>query len=193
MGHTRRVFLGLVVAATAGWRPAAARQGGLEAFATSEAACAADARVTPSVPADTHYRPGAPLRASLISVDRLREAFQLTGLVAGVTCGPIPNADIEFWQADGRGAYDATGFAFRGRQQTDAGGRYTLTTLVPGATAGRAPCLGVRIVADTRAELWTVLFFPGRRENARDPRFTDALLITRESAVGGRFDFRLPI
>jgi protocatechuate 3,4-dioxygenase beta subunit len=190
---SRRGFLGRVAGAAL-FLPGEAGQGGLEQFGGGVVPCAADVSLTPAVAADGTYRPGAPLRASFIEPGVTGSRLTLTGVVAGISCGPIDGADIEFWQPDGRGAYDPRGFRLRGRQRTDTSGRYRLVTIVPGAPSGRAPHLGVRLRVAERAELWTELFFPRDPANRRDPRFRDELLMVVEETPEGRmarFDFRL--
>ena len=60
---------------------------------------------------------------------------------------PVPNALIDFWQADARGAYDNSGYRFRGHQFTNAKGQYTLFTLVPGLYPGRTKHIHVKVQA----------------------------------------------
>jgi protocatechuate 3,4-dioxygenase beta subunit len=188
------VFLGSLATALA-VREVRAGQGSLGAFGSAELKCAADVIPTPPVPRDASYKPGAPVRTRLVA-DESGVPLELSGTVAGISCGPIAGAEIEFWQADGRGTYDMRGLALRGRQRTDERGRYVLSTIVPGALPGRAPCLGVHVTVSGRAELWTALFFAGRPENARDPRVRDALLVTLTGTTAkrsGSFDLRLDI
>jgi protocatechuate 3,4-dioxygenase beta subunit len=197
MGFTRREWLGSMAGAVAVAPTArtADRQGGLNAFASADLVCA-DAGPTPSIPADASYKAGAPNRTALTAPGHSGVPLTLSGVVAGVSCGPIAGAVVEFWHADGRGVYDMRGSGLRGQQHTDDRGRYRLTTIVPGAAPGRAPCLHVHVVVPGRAELWTALFFAGRPENARDARVKEALLVTLSNTaegVVGVFDIRLDL
>ena len=118
----------------------------------------------------------------------------MTGIVAGLSCGPIVGATLEFWQPDATGVFDTRGFTLRGRQVSGPGGRYSLTTIVPGGAANRAPSINVHVVVHNKAELWTAMFFPGDRANPSDPRFKEELLVTLGGSAAkrtGTFDIRL--
>jgi protocatechuate 3,4-dioxygenase beta subunit len=193
MRHGRRVFLGILLSA-AGTRLSAIRQSGLDAFGGDTLPCVLDVKATPQVSADGTYKPGAPMRASIAAPGQKGIPLQLTGIVAGLSCGPIAGATIEFWQPDASGAFDTSGFNLRGRQLTDASGRYRLTTIVPGASGSRAPSIGVHVSVERKAELWTAMFFPGHAANTRDSRFREELLVKLGGSEGkrtGTFDIRL--
>ena len=194
MPLSRRVFLGVIVPiASALPRPGAWRQG-LDQFAVSSPPCTPDVKPTPAVPRDASFKPGAPLRTSLIEPGMPGTRLTVTGTVAGLTCGRIGGADLEFWQADSRGVYDRAGFRLRGRQRTDADGRYRLVTIVPAAPPGRAPHLAVHVRVAGKAELWTELFFPDDPRNSRDARFRPELLLKLTRADDGQaamFDIML--
>jgi protocatechuate 3,4-dioxygenase beta subunit len=194
MALDRRLFLATSLGAALGRPVVAARQHGLDAFGGDTLPCTLDVKATPAVSPDDTYRPGAPLRTSVIESAQHGIPLRVTGLVAGLSCGPIAGAALEFWQADAAGVFDTRGVRFRSRQVTGAGGRYTLATVVPGASGGRAPSINVRVVVEKKAELWTAMFFPGQRANARDPRFKDELLVTLGGTDANRtaaFDIRL--
>ena len=197
MGLSRRVFLVSTVGSLAA-RPvealSALRQGGLDAFAADTVPCELDVTATPPVSRDTNYRAGAPLRTSLTTPGQPGSRLELTGVVAGLSCGPIANALLEFWQPDGSGVFAPAGFALRGRQRTGAGGVYRLSTIMPGGSGNRAPFIGVHVVVERKAELWTAMFFPDQPANARDPRFQEALLVKLAGTTisrTGKFDIRL--
>ncbi len=69
------------------------------------------------------------------------------GYVFGLACRPISGVLLDFWQADTNGAYDNTGFRFRGHQFTGADGSFKLTTIVPGLYPGRTRHLHVKVQA----------------------------------------------
>ena len=84
------------------------------------------------------------------------EAITLTGRVYDGAGAPIDDALIETWQADPAGRVPAAGDAARAcgysRIATDAGGNYSLETLMPGACVGPggekyAPQINVTIFA----------------------------------------------
>ena len=195
MFWSRRGFLAVAVPAIAGVRAVAAGQSGLGQFAVSAPPCKAD-KPTPSVPADSTYRAGSPLRTSLIEAGTPGTRLTLTGTVIGLSCGRVKGATVDFWQADDRGVYDATGMRFRGHQLTDADGRYRLDTIVPGASANRAPHISVNVRVAGKANFWTELFFPDRPENAKDPRVHPELVMQVTGSANARaaiFDILLDI
>jgi protocatechuate 3,4-dioxygenase beta subunit len=120
--------------------------------------------------------------------------FVLTGLVSGVTCGPIKRARVDFWQTDSRGAYDAAGFRLRGHQFTDANGRYRLETIVPGPHGKEAPQLHVKVQPPGKPGLTTRLYFPDQPQNKTDPQFRQELVLKMSggpSAKAASFDLVL--
>jgi protocatechuate 3,4-dioxygenase beta subunit len=194
MALNRRLFLVTSAGAAIGRSLLAARQNGLDAFGGDTLPCVLDVRATPPVSADGNYRPGAPVRTSIVEPAQKGVPIQLSGIVAGLACGPIAGATLEFWQPDAAGVFDTRGFSLRGRQVTGAGGRYRMTTIVPGGSGNRAPSIGVHVVVEKKAELWTAMFFPGQTANARDPRFKEELLVKlggSEAKRTGSFDIRL--
>jgi protocatechuate 3,4-dioxygenase beta subunit len=196
MRYSRRAFIG-AVAIVAGARPLlATRQRGLDAFAADTLPCVLDVKATPAVSRDASYRTGAPMRTSIVGAGQTGIPLEVTGIVAGLSCGPIAGAVLEFWQPDAAGAYDSTGRNLRGRQVTDTGGRYRLTTILPGASGNRAPSIGVHVIVQGKAELWTAMFFPGQSANARDARFNEELLVKlggTDQKRTGTFDIRLDL
>jgi protocatechuate 3,4-dioxygenase beta subunit len=97
---------------------------------------------------------------------------------------------VHFWHADPRGQYDAAGFKFRGRQITDAQGRYRVTTFMPGPSGSRAPHVGVRVRIAGKPDFWTEMFFPNQPLNAKDVRYR-AELVATPRADGLTFDITL--
>jgi protocatechuate 3,4-dioxygenase beta subunit len=172
-------------------RQAAAQ--GLDKFTIPTVACK-DEKPTPAVADDKTFRPGAPARTNLIDASTPGQKLVLTGTVKGTVCGPIKGARVDFWQADWRGIYDASGYRLRGHQLTDGNGRYRLETIVPAATAGRARHLDARIEAAGKPGLVTALYFPDDAANAHDPAFHADLVMKTASVPGSMtatFDFVL--
>jgi protocatechuate 3,4-dioxygenase beta subunit len=185
LSRRRCLLLGLGAVAC-GTRVMAGPQG-LDQFMTNTGPpCSADEQTTPSVPADTTYKAGAPMRARLADPGLPGTPLALAGTVTGVTCGRITGATVELWQADASGAYDTAGFRLRGRQVTDADGRFHFDTIVPGRSGTRARHLGLKVVVPGKTTFWTELFFPGDSQNAADPRFKPALLLKMVQAPAGR-------
>jgi protocatechuate 3,4-dioxygenase beta subunit len=196
MTLSRRRVLALALQACAliaGRRVAAQGLGG---FATGPPPCKADTKPTPSTPAGSSYRRGSPARSSLVEPGTAGATLLLTGSVTGLSCGPIAHALMDFWQADARGVYDQAGFRFRGRQFTDATGRYRLTTVMPGAEGDHAPVIHVRIDPPGRATFTTAVFFAGQPQNTRDPIFRPELAVSVTDEPSGktaRFDVVLDV
>jgi protocatechuate 3,4-dioxygenase beta subunit len=151
------------------------RAQGLGQFAGGAPPCKADEKPTPAAPQGTEYRPNSPERASLREAGLSGTPLLVTGTISGLTCGPIKRALAEFWHADPNGAYDSTGFRFRGRQFTDTNGRYRLETLVPGAAPGRAPRIHVKVTPPGQRAFTTQLFFPDDPRNKADAAFRPEL------------------
>jgi protocatechuate 3,4-dioxygenase beta subunit len=120
----------------------------------------------------------------------------LVGRVLATDCQSITGALLDFWHADGTGAYDNAGYRCRGHQFTDGDGRFHLTTVAPGGYPGRTRHIHVKVQARGGPLLTTQLYFPGERQNRADPLFRRDLLVAvgADPAEGGmlaRFDFVL--
>lgn len=100
------------------------------------------------------------------------DAVRLTGLVLDGTGDPVPDALIELWQADRNGVVPARpgslrrdGYTFTGwgRAATDVTGRYSFTTVRPGATERDAlPFFAVTVFARGLLDrLFTRIYLPG--------------------------------
>ncbi|MEU4496693.1 protocatechuate 3,4-dioxygenase subunit alpha [Streptomyces sp. NPDC023998] len=141
------------------------------------------------------------------------DTITLHGHVYDGAGAPIPDAVLEFWQADpegslagapgsmrrdpvtggflGRNGVDFTGF---GRVPTDPDGHFTVRTLPPGGPAG-APYISVCVFArGLTHHLFTRAYLPGGEDPllaslAPDRRAT--LLATAEGHRTFRFDIRL--
>lgn len=134
------------------------------------------------------FRPGAPTRAAMGA-----STLQLHGVVMDRRCQPIAGARIELWQADAQGRYDLEGFDFRARLTTDADGRWSVGTIVPGRYLNGRTYRPAHIHAKVHAgdrHLTTQLYFPGDPFNDSDPFFAPSRLV-RLDAGRARFDFVL--
>ncbi|HUQ85335.1 MAG TPA: hypothetical protein VM077_03335 [Candidatus Limnocylindrales bacterium] len=149
------------------------------------------------LPASTegpYYKPGSPNKYKIddgVSGTKLK----LEGFVLDTTCKPIANAWIDFWQADSGGKYDNDGFKLRGHQFTDANGRYTLETIIPGEYTGRAPHIHAKVKARENSPILTVqLFIPGVEKNLNDAIYNkDLLMDIKDSASGKEATFNFVI
>ena len=168
------------------------------ALAATPAVLDADDDATPELTEGPYFTPNSPKRKSIIlPASAVGTRLTLTGRVLTTAGKPIPNALIDFWQADARGAYDNSGYRFRGHQFTNAKGQYSLLTVVPGLYPGRTKHIHVKVQAPHEPVLTTQLFFPGVARNSSDGVFTSECLVKRWRLVKGRrlatFDFVLDV
>ena len=156
--------------------------------------CADDDAPTPAETAGPFFKPRSPERTSLLEPGLNGKRLELSGRVYGRSCTPLAGALLDFWQADDRGAYDNDGFRLRGHQHADAQGRYRLSTILPGAYAGRTRHIHVRVQPAGGHVLTTQLYFPGEKRNGSDGLFRGELLMSLETNASpqqGRFHFLL--
>lgn len=135
------------------------------------------------------------------------ESVRLTGLVLDGAGSPVPDALLEIWQPDPSGQVvrapgslrrDGHTFTGFGRAATDRAGRYTFTTVRPGALdPERAPYVAVAVFArGLLHRLLTRCYLPGPAVEG-DPFLAtvDAArrgtLVAREDEHGLVFDVRL--
>lgn len=186
---SRRWFLraGLLVPfALAGRHVVRAGQRGLDQFSVPAPPCTDD-DLTPAVAPLLPFRPGSPVRTSLREPGLPGTPMVLSGFVIGVKCGPVNQARVDFWQADAAGRVDMPGQRLRGHQFTDAEGRFGLDTIVPGAVAGRARQVGIRVQPPgSRPAFVTTLFFPDDAAHARDAGFNPALVMKKDPRRAGQ-------
>lgn len=142
--------------------------------------------LTPEETAGPFFRPSSPLKSNFRESGVTGIPVQLSGFVLDRSGGPIPGALLDFWHADGQGAYDLKGFRCRGHQFSDASSRYTLETVVPGLYPGRTRHYHVRLQAAHGPILTTQLYFPGETQNASDFLFRPDLLVKIRDAGSGR-------
>lgn len=151
---------------------------------------------TPAQTEGPYFTSNSPQRTSLLEAGISGTALTITGRVLSTTCQPIVSAKLDFWQADDSGNYDNSGYRLRGHQFTNAEGRFTLQTIVPGLYPGRTRHIHVKVQAPTKPVLTTQLYFPGESRNASDGIYSAALLMDIEDVSGGKsatFDFVLSV
>lgn len=159
-------------------------------------ACGDDDDPTPAQTEGPYFTPDSPERTSLLEAGVTGTRLVITGGVLTTGCQPVDRALLDFWQADDAGRYDNVGYRLRGHQFTDARGRYTLETIVPGLYPGRTRHIHVKVQAPGQPVLTTQLYFPGEPANAADRLFDSALRVAEQSAADGRaasFDFVLAV
>lgn len=143
-----------------------------------------------------YFKPDSPLRTGLVTAGTPGVRLTVSGYVFGRECRPIPGVLLDFWQADTNGAYDMSGYAFRGHQFTDQSGAFTLTTVVAGLYPGRTRHIHVKAQAPGSGVLTTQLYFPGEPRNNADTLYDPALLMNVRSVGAGKegtFDFVLDV
>lgn len=136
-------------------------------------------RLTPSQTIGPFFRYGLQWKggAMLFPATLQGRAIRITGVVTDGDGQPVPDALIEFWQADPSGNFGAklegscAGF---GRVATDDSGGYEIQTLYPGAVPGadlkkQAPHIVVVLFArGLLHQLLTRVYFEGEGTNAGD-------------------------
>jgi protocatechuate 3,4-dioxygenase beta subunit len=143
-----------------------------------------------------YFTPGSPERRTIVPSGASGTLLALSGRVVDTSCRPVRRALLDFWQADDGGEYDNAGFDFRGHQFTDARGRYSLETLVPGLYPGRTRHVHVKVQAPDRDVLTTQLYFPGEAANDSDGIFVPELVMAVRTSGERRlasFDFVLDV
>jgi protocatechuate 3,4-dioxygenase beta subunit len=153
-----------------------------------------DDEPTPAETEGPYFKPNSPERASLLESGLSGTRLTIHGQVLSTACAPIAIALLDFWQADDGGNYDNGGFRLRGHQFTDASGRFTLETIVPGLYPGRTRHVHVKAQAPNGPVVTTQLYFPGEARNASEGLFMSALLLAIEdqgSAKIATFNFVL--
>ena len=123
-------------------------------------ACAA---LTQSQTEGPYYKPDTPERHSLLEEGMPGTRLILAGYVLDQNCQPLPNAWLDFWQADANGEYDNAGYRLRGHQFTDLQGRYHLETVLPGLYSSRPiEHIHVKVQPEGGGVVTSQLYFPER-------------------------------
>jgi protocatechuate 3,4-dioxygenase alpha subunit len=161
----------------------------------------AELLITPSQTVGPFFKYGLewPGGEKLFPDDAPGRRIRLSGRVTDGRGEPVPDAVIEFWQADASGGFRTArpgasgGF---GRVPTDAAGRYAIETLYPGRVAGadgrlQAPHILVVLFArGLLRQVVTRVYFEGEAANRDDPVLAlcgaraDTLIARRDGAEG---------
>ncbi len=138
----------------------------------------------------------------------------IEGSVVDGDGAPVPDALLEFWQADAAGNYAGAGngqnssgrAAFRGfgRVATDEGGKFRFATIKPGGVkeANGAECAPHILVSifmrGLLTRLVTRIYFPDESKNSRDPVLRlvpeerrDTLVARGCSSDAGKFEWNI--
>jgi protocatechuate 3,4-dioxygenase beta subunit len=206
----RRVVLGGLGAAAAAVLAACGRNGGADSAPAAQGAstttgaapattvapavattlaptpeCKDDDDVTPAQTEGPYFKASSPERTN-IRGNAGGTKLVLTGTVVGTDCKPVARALVDFWQADGAGTYDNSGYNFRGHQFTDAQGRYRLEAVVPGLYPGRTRHIHVKVQPAGGRVLTTQLYFPGEARNASDGIYRKECEVAMTDAGDGK-------
>lgn len=149
---------------------------------------------TPSQTEGPFYKLKSPKRVSLLEKGIAGTTLVVEGRVKDVRGKPVGGALLDFWQCDGDGEYDNTGYRLRGHQFANEEGKFWLETVVPGLYPGRTRHIHVRVQRPNGRVLTTQLYFPDEPRNARDGIYDRRLLMRMSEAEGkkkGVFDFVL--
>jgi Dioxygenase len=139
-----------------------------------------------------YYKAGAPRRRSLLDSGVSGTRLVIRGRVLSTACRPLRGARLDFWQADGKGEYDNTGYRLRGYQLTGPGGGYRLETVAPARYEARTRHIHVKVTRRGGETLTTQLYFPGEAGNRTDPIAAGGPLLRLRRGASlwrGSFDF----
>ena len=154
-------------------------------------------RVTPRDALGPFYVKGAPAQPELCAsgsggAQRLVVAGKV---VDAPDCAPLAGALVEVWQADARGDYsqvgakpDDAGCLLRASLKTDAEGRYSFRTVLPGEYPGRPRHIHFRVSHKGYTTLVTQLYF------ARERGIPQELVVTaapKDGVLAASFDLTL--
>ncbi len=142
-----------------------------------------------------YYKTGSPERTNIVESGTTGEKLIVEGRVLTTRGDSIAGAWLDFWQADGKGEYDNTGYNLRGHQYTDKTGSYRLETVVPAMYGSRTPHIHVKAQANPQSRtVTTQLFFPEEERNQTDNIFAPGMVMSVSDSAEGkqaRFDFVL--
>lgn len=108
-----------------------------------------------------------------------------TGYVVDTSCRPLANARVEIWQASAQGVYDNSGYTLRGWVLTDASGRFTFQTVIPGEYPCRTEHIHVKVTPTGGSTLTTQMYFPGQSSNGSDGIYDKSLLLSMTANGSG--------
>jgi protocatechuate 3,4-dioxygenase beta subunit len=154
--------------------------------ASTGLACTSPATPTISQTEGPYYKAGAPQKVSLLESGMTGTHLTLTGYVVNTSCQPLANAKVDVWQADASGQYDNSGYRLRGYVMTDASGRFTIETVIPGEYPGRTEHIHVKVTPSGGSTLTTQLYFPDAASaNQSDGIFDPSMLLAMTPSGSG--------
>ena len=136
-----------------------------------------------------HY-PNGQIADGAIAAEADNRRIRILGRVFDGAGAAIPDALIEFWQADGEGRYGGPEFRGFGRQGTgtDAEGRYIFDTIKPGGASGAAPFVTIVVfMRGLLSHVYTRLYFSDEEAaNAADPVLVSVPAARRQTLIAAR-------
>jgi catechol 1,2-dioxygenase len=145
-----------------------------------------------------YFKAGAPHRAVLAGDQDAGERLALAGRVVSTGCAALAGVVIDIWHADAAGGYDLDTYRFRGKLKTDADGRWSVETIIPGRYLNGKRYRPAHVHAMLRAAghrpLTTQLYFDGDPYNDGDPFIVSSLIMPLAKDGGvtrASFDFVL--
>ena len=171
--------------ATTSARPAASASAATAVDTSAGAptfSCVAPAQPLVELTEGPYYKAGAPERDSLLTSGVAGRPLMLSGFVVTRSCRPVANAKLDFWQADGNGNYDNSGYTLRGWQVTATDGSYRLETVIPGLYPGRTEHIHVKVTPPGGKVYTSQLFFPGVAQNESDGIFSATMLVKLDAS-----------
>lgn len=145
--------------------------------------------LTPSDMEGPYYIAGAPFKDALYPEGTPGDRVVISGTVYTAGCtNVLADAVIDVWQADASGEYDFSDqFLGRARVRTDANGRYTFETVLPGQYEPRPSHIHLKFSHPNAAAITTQLYFQSNENGG----VADALVIPLQpdgDTLRGRFD-----
>lgn len=145
------------------------------------------------------YRAGAPDKSVLVEDGDPGVRLSVSGKVLAVDCSVLAGALLDVWHADDAGAYDQTGYHFRGKLTAGGDGSYRFDTIIPGRYLNgaqyRPSHIHLKVSAPGFVLLTTQLYFEGDPFNDVDPFLHPSLIMPlTDDGAGGKlasFDFVL--
>jgi protocatechuate 3,4-dioxygenase beta subunit len=139
-----------------------------------------------------YWKSGSPHKAVLYQKGDYGRKITVSGKVLNSAGKVIPGTKIDIWQTDGKGAYDNTGYQFRGHVLADQSGQYRFKTLLPGEYPGRTAHIHIKITTQNGRKLTTQLYFPEKSErNKKDWLFDKNLVVHWKSETQASYNFVL--
>jgi protocatechuate 3,4-dioxygenase beta subunit len=151
------------------------------------------------------YRPGAPLRENINPSGYSGRLLHFFGTIFrddGIT--PYSGSSIEIWQCDANRKYDNTSdeFRYRGRQITDANGKYHFITAIPvpylaSADVWRPAHIHMVVTGEGQQDLITQLYFTGdpylESDSASASPGAKSRILNIEKRTDGQDDLRFDV